>query len=293
MDSSRILIIGAAGQLGKALQAKYPNARAVDRDSFDMTDQTVVEAYDWSQVDVILNAAAYTNVDGAETPEGRSAAWRINATGPSYLSHVAANHDITLVHVSSDYVFDGTQVPHTETEHLTPLSVYGASKAAGDLAVSLAPKHYILRTTWLIGDGPNFVRTMLSLADRGISPSVVADQIGRLTFTDTLVEAINHLLSSDSPAGVYNVTGSGKSASWAEITREIYRLAGHSDLPVTYTTTSEYFAGKIADGVAIALRPLQSEMDLTKLVTTGYTPADWHTDLSIYINNQRNTHQEA
>src|SRR5688572_15073888 len=105
MDESRILIVGAYGQLGKALQAKYPKAIAVDRDTFDMTDWRMLSKYDWSKVGVILNAAAYTNVDGAETEEGRPLAWKINAQAIAYLTRIAVEHDITLVHVSTDYVF--------------------------------------------------------------------------------------------------------------------------------------------------------------------------------------------
>ena len=111
MDESRFLIVGAYGQLGKALQAKYPKAVAVDRDTFDMTDWGMIQGYDWSKFDVILNAAAYTNVDGAETAEGRPLAWKINATGPGYLSRIATEHELTLVHISSEYVFDGTKNP--------------------------------------------------------------------------------------------------------------------------------------------------------------------------------------
>src|SRR5260370_34747568 len=102
MDDSKFLIIGANGQLGKALQPKYPQATAVDRDEFDMTDWNAVSDYDWPRVEVILNAAAYTNVDGAETDEGRPQAWKINAAGAGYLSRVASQHNLTLVHVSSD-----------------------------------------------------------------------------------------------------------------------------------------------------------------------------------------------
>lgn len=153
MDDSRFLIIGAYGQLGKALQAKYPNAKAVDRDTFDMTDQTMIDAYDWSAVDVVLNAAAYTNVDGAESAEGRPLAWKINATGIGYISKAAAKNGATVVHISTDYVFDGTQTPHTEVEDFSPISVYGQTKAAGDIAVATNPKHYIIRISWLIGDG--------------------------------------------------------------------------------------------------------------------------------------------
>ncbi|HLZ15057.1 MAG TPA: NAD(P)-dependent oxidoreductase [Candidatus Saccharimonadales bacterium] len=279
MDDSRILIIGAYGQLGKALLAKYPKATPVDRDTFDMTDWEKVKNYDWSKVDVIINAAAYTNVDGAEAPEGREAAWKVNATGPGYLSKIATEHGLTLVHVSSDYVFDGTRDPHTEDEPFTPLGVYGQSKAAGDLAVGITPKHYILRTTWLIGDGPNFVRTMLNLAEKNVSPTVVADQVGRLTFTHALVDGVVTLLESKAEYGTYNLTNGGEPASWADITRTIFKDLGRDDLTVTDTTTEEYFKSK----PGVAPRPLKSSMDLTKIEATGLKLPDWRDDLKNYI----------
>ncbi len=278
MDDSKFVIIGAKGQLGTALREQYPNARAVDADELDITDRSAVEAFDWDGTTHILNAAAYTNVDGAETEEGRRAAWAINADAVANLVAVAAQYDAALVHISSDYVFDGTKEPHTEDEVFSPLSVYGASKAAGDLAVSLAPKFYLLRTTWVIGEGKNFVRTMLGLAEKGISPTVVADQIGRLTFTSELVRIIDHLLTTNVPAGTYNATNDGEPASWAEITREIFKAAG-ADLTVTDTTTAEYFAGK----EGIAPRPLLSVMDLGKLQAAGFTSRDWHDDLKEYV----------
>jgi len=279
MDESRIFIVGAYGQLGKALQAKYPQAQAVDRDTLDMTDQAMVEAYDWSNVDVILNAAAYTNVDGAETPEGRELAWKINAVGASYLTKAANKHNLTLVHVSSDYVFDGTKNPHTEDENYAPLGVYAQAKAAGDIVVSTAAQHYILRTSWVIGDGPNFVRTMMSLAEKNISPKVVADQVGRLTFTNTLVEAIDHLLQSKAAFGTYNVSNDGEPVHWADITRAIFQELGRDDLTVTNTTTAEYFASK----PGVAPRPLQSTLDLSKIKATGLSLRDWKQDLHDYI----------
>lgn len=282
MNDSKMLIIGAYGQLGKALQAQYPNAKAVDRDQFDMTDWAMLSAYDWSNVEVILNAAAYTNVDGAETLEGRKLAWQINATGPGYLSKIATQHDITLVHVSSEYVFDGTQEPHTESEPVTPLGVYAQAKAAGDIAVRTAPKHYIARTSWLIGDGPNFVRTMIGLAQKDISPTVVGDQIGRLTFTPTLVAAIDHLLQNNAEYGTYNVSNGGEPASWADVTRTIFKDLGRDDLTVTDTSTEEYFAGKRG----IAPRPLKSAFDLAKIQSSGFELTDWQTDLATYITNE-------
>ena len=186
---------------------------------------------------------------------------------------------MTLVHISSDYVFDGTKEPHSESEDFSPLSVYGASKAAGDLLVEQLDKFYLLRTTWVIGEGKNFVRTMLGLAEKNISPTVVDDQIGRLTFTSELVRIIDHLLSTEAPFGTYNATNDGPLESWADITRRIFRLAGRDDLTVTNTTTAEYFAGK--DG--IAPRPLGSDMSLDKLHDTGFISRDWVDDLSEYL----------
>ncbi|HSX29963.1 MAG TPA: NAD(P)-dependent oxidoreductase [Candidatus Saccharimonadales bacterium] len=279
MDDSRILIIGAYGQLGKALQAKYPSAIAVDRDQFDMTDWEMVHAYDWSKVDVIINAAAYTSVDEAETEEGRPIVWKINAVAPGYLSKVATEHDLTLVHVSSDYVFDGTRENHSETEDLAPLGVYAQTKAAGDIAVSVTPKHYIMRTHALIGEGHNFVRIMLGLAEKNISPSVVNDQITRLTFTPSLVDGIDHLLSSQAAYGVYNLSNDGEPTSWADITHLIFKEIGREDLVVTGVTTEEYFKSK----PHVAPRPLKSYFDLSKIKTAGYTPADWRAELHAYI----------
>lgn len=282
MDDSKIFIVGANGQLGTALREKYPKAKFADVSELDITDKSSVENFDWNGIEIILNAAAYTNVDGAETPEGRQAAWAVNADAVANLVAVAAQFDAVLVHISTDYVFDGTVESHAEDEAFAPLSVYGASKAAGDIAVSLAPKFYILRTSWVIGEGKNFVRTMLGLAEKGVSPTVVSDQVGRLTFTSELVRAIDHLLTAKAVFGTYNVTNSGESASWADITRKIFELAGHEELTVTDTSTAEYYAGK--EGVAP--RPLQSTLNLDKLTATGFTSRDWYDDLKDYVQKE-------
>lgn len=282
MDDSRILIIGAAGQLGTAFRNRFPNAIATDRDELDITDWESVKNFDWSKVDLILNAAAYTNVDGAETPEGRASAWNINAVAVSYLAKVANQHDLTIVHISSEYVFDGNKAPHTETEQFTPLGVYAQSKAAGDIAVATASKYYILRTSWVIGEGNNFVRTMMGLAAKNISPTVVDDQVGRLTFTETLVDATEHLLQTKAAYGTYNVSNSGEPASWADITRAIFSELERDDLTVTGTSTAEYFASK----PEAAPRPLKSEMDLQKILATGLILRDWNIDLHNYIQTE-------
>jgi dTDP-4-dehydrorhamnose reductase len=281
MDDSTIFIPGANGQLGTALKARYPNARTADVGEMDITKADSVSGYDWSGVKYILNAAAFTNVDGAETDEGRVAAWNVNATAVANLTRVATDNDIALVHISSDYVFDGTRSPHTEDEPLSPLGVYGQSKAAGDIVVSLAPKCYILRTSWVIGSGNNFVKTMLGLGQKGVAPTVVADQIGRLTFTGEIVKAIDHLLTNQTAYGTYNVSNSGDPASWADITRQIFKEAGFN-LAVTDTTTSEYYADK--DG--IAPRPLHSEFDLSKTKSTGLQLTDWRDDLAAYVKKE-------
>lgn len=282
MDASKIFIVGAKGQLGLALQVQYPGAKSVDIDELDITDRKSVEAFDWSGITHILNAAGYTNVDGAETDEGRVAAWQVNATAVGYLANVARQNDMTLVHISTDYVFDGKQKSHTEEEPYSPLSVYGASKAAGDLLVSQLPKHYILRSSWIIGEGKNFVRTMLELGQKGVSPSVVSDQIGRLTFTDELVRAIDHLLTKQPAAGVYNLSNQGESASWADITRKTFEFAGFNNLEVTDISTQEYYQGK--EGVAP--RPLNSTLDLDKIKSTGFDSETWQNALESYIHKE-------
>jgi len=282
MDASKFLIVGANGQLGQALQAQYLQARTADVAALDIADAGAVKAYDWSGVTHILNAAAYTNVDGAESPDGKEIAWRVNATAVANLAAATVEHDLTLVHISTDYVFDGTQNPHTETEPFSPLSVYGASKAEGDKAAASVPKHYILRTSWVIGEGKNFVRTMIGLGQKGISPTVVADQIGRPTFTSELVRAIDHLLTTQAPFGTYNLSNDGEPVSWAQLTRNIFTIAGFKDLTVTDTTTAEYFAGK----PGIAPRPLSSTFDLTKIRGTGFKSTDWHDDLRKYVEKE-------
>ncbi|HEU0266562.1 MAG TPA: bifunctional dTDP-4-dehydrorhamnose 3,5-epimerase family protein/NAD(P)-dependent oxidoreductase [Candidatus Saccharimonadaceae bacterium] len=273
----KVLITGANGQLGQALQALYADADCVDRDTLDISSPEVFTARRWKDYGLILNAAAYTAVDLAET-DGRADAWSANAVAVANLAQIARDNGITLVHISSDYVFDGTRDNHAEDEPFAPLGVYGQTKAAGDIAAGMAPQHYILRTSWVIGKGNNFVRTMKSLADRGIEPSVVSDQIGRLTFTDDLATATKHLVDTKAPYGTYNLSNDGEPASWADIAKAVYKLAGHDENEVTGVTTAEYYAGK----TDIAPRPLKSTLDLTKIKSTGFTPRNWREALNDY-----------
>lgn len=275
----KTIIVGANGQLGRAFQALYPDAECVDRDTLDVSSPDVFTARHWRDYGTILNAAAYTAVDLAETEEGRRNAWKANATAVANLAQIARENNITLVHVSSDYVFDGTTELHTEDEDFAPLGVYGQSKAAGDIAAASAPRHYIARTSWVIGDGNNFVRTMQTLAEKGVKPSVVDDQVGRLTFTSDLADGIKHLLETGAPYGTYNISNDGESASWAEIAAEVYEHSGKSRSDVTPVTTEEYYAGK----ESIAPRPLQSTLDLEKIKSTGFAPRNWQQALHDYL----------
>ncbi len=282
MNTESICITGAGGQLGKALVERYPAALVLTRNQLNIADPAAVADYDWGDIDTIINAAAYTKVDEAESASGRQQAWRVNAQAVRELAKTCTERDMTFVHVSSEYVFDGTASPHTEAEYPSPLGVYGQSKAAGDMAASMVPKHYIARTSWVIGDGPNFVRTMVNLANRNIEPKVVDDQVGRLTFTSTLVDAIDRLLADKAEYGVYNVTNSGDVASWADVTRQIFDHLDRKELAVHRVATDEYFREK----PNAAPRPLKSTLDLKKIRSIGVDPPDWRLDLRSYVRRQ-------
>lgn len=296
MDPKRTLVTGANGQLGQAIRS-YVEANNLqgfeftDIDTFDFSDPAAYAQYDWSLYGTIINAGAYTAVDKAETPEGRALAWKANAEGPALLAQVATQYHLTLVHVSSDYVFDGTAEEHREDEAFAPLGVYGQSKAAGDIAVAMTPKHYIVRSSWVIGQGHNFVKTMIMLSDRVADPedglnqvTVVDDQYGRLTFTEDMANAIFFLLNNNAPYGTYNVTGSGDSVSWAAIAQEVFAQANGNGEQVKPISTEEYFANATAP---VSPRPTYSTLDLTKIEQTGFEPTNWRESLHAYVADAR------
>lgn len=280
----KTLVLGAGGQLGLALRAAYsgvPHIEFAERAEFDMAAGDLESARRWSDYDTVINAAAYTAVDAAESAQGRAAAWATNVRAVTDLVRVAAAHRLTVVHISSDYVFDGTASgAYREDDPVAPLGVYGQTKAAGDLIVATLPRHYILRTSWVIGQGRNFVRTMMSLAERGVDPSVVDDQFGRLTFTSELARAIRHLTETAAPYGIYNVTGSGPVGSWLEVARRTFALAGHDPARVSGVSTAAYFATATDP---VAPRPANGALDLTKIESTGFIPADADDMLAEYI----------
>ncbi|WP_194397777.1 dTDP-4-dehydrorhamnose reductase [Microbacterium atlanticum] len=280
----RTLVIGASGQLGRALRAELGDAAHIEyatRADLDLAAPDVAAQRRWRDYRVIINAAAHTAVDAAETADGRREAWAVNVGGVSTLARIAAENDITLVHVSSDYVFDGSlDRPYTEADPLCPLGVYGQSKAAGDAIVSTVPRHYIVRTSWVIGDGKNFVRTMASLAERGVDPSVVDDQFGRPTFTVDIARAIRHLVDSGADYGVYNVTGAGEPTAWADVARAVFSALGHDEARVSGVSTADYFASATGP---IAPRPVNSVLALDRITGAGYEPAPWRERLRDYL----------
>lgn len=293
MPPKRTLVAGCNGQLGRAVRAIANELRVdanfdwTDRNEFDMSDPAEYSKINWDLYGTVINCGAYTAVDKAETPKGRMDAWKANAVGPALLARTCTEHGITLVHISSDYVFDGTCEQHYEEEPLSPLNVYGQSKAAGDLAVAGCPHHYILRTSWVVGDGQNFVKTMVGLSNRIADPkdtldrvTVVDDQFGRLTFTRDLARAIFHLLGQHAPFGVYNCTGLGAVRSWADIAKTCFAIANGNSDKVTPVSTDCYYQKSKEQ---VAPRPRYSTLDIRKLVSTGFEMHDWESELEQYV----------
>jgi dTDP-4-dehydrorhamnose reductase len=274
------VIVGANGQLGRALQRQFPDAVALDRSALDVTDADAVRRYPWADVDVVLNAAAWTAVDAAEDPANAEAVRAANVDAVGHLARAVEAAGATLVHISSEYVFDGRHDgPIPEDLPANPLSVYGQSKADGDAQAASVTRHYLVRTTWVVGQGSNFVRTMAGLADRGVSPTVVDDQIGRPTFTADLAAGIAHLLRTQAPHGTYNLTNSGEPASWADVAVAVFAARGRSADDVGRISTEKYFADK----PQAAVRPLNSVLDLSKIAATGFVPRDWRTALAAHL----------
>jgi dTDP-4-dehydrorhamnose reductase len=214
-----VLVLGASGQLATHLRELAPRAVYWGRDKLDLRRPANVRAaIEAHRPAVIVNAAAYTAVDKAESE--RDEAWAVNAEAPAMLARAAAALDVPLIHISTDYVFDGTKEGEYEVEDpCRPLSAYGASKLGGELAVrSLCPKHWILRTSWVFSEfGANFVKTMLRLAGEREELRVVADQVGRPTYAGDLARLVARLAEPGAqmrlPFGTHHAVG-GAPTSW-------------------------------------------------------------------------------
>ena len=286
----KILLTGCNGQLGRAIQKEYGDTVEFLRTDFiDAEGITRLDISDIDQVmnfaraekpDAIINCAAFTNVDGCETNE--DAAFKANAIGPRNLAIASREIGAKLIHVSTDYVFEGNGTrPYVETDTPNPVSAYGRTKLAGEQFVrDFADRYFILRTAWLYGDGKNFVKTMLGAAQSRDEVSVVCDQKGSPTSAVELAKMI-HFLEPTENYGIFHATCEGDT-NWAEFTEEIYRKAGLST-KVNHLTSEEY----AAMNPAAANRPKYSILEnrMLKLTTDKFMMADWHDALDYYLQN--------
>jgi dTDP-4-dehydrorhamnose reductase len=240
----RWLVTGASGMLGRdlvdVLGAAGEEVTAVTRSDLDVTDATAVAAAVPGH-EVVVNAAAWTDVDGAE--EHETEATRINGLAPQLLAAACAAEGARLVQVSTDYVFDGAaDRPYAEDAPLAPRSAYGRSKAAGEAAVrALLPgSAYLVRTAWLYGEhGGNFVRTMARLESERDTVDVVDDQVGQPTWSRELARGVHRLVAADAPPGTYHATAAGQT-SWYGLARAVFEELGADPGRVRPTTTDRY-----------------------------------------------------
>lgn len=276
----KILLTGANGQLGRCFQDRLPTGWqvwATDAAELDITDrQAVLDAVKAYQPDAIVNAAAYTAVDKAENEPELAAL--INKTGPENLAVAGKQYGARLVHVSTDYVFDGSATqPYVETDKTNPLGVYGKTKLDGEIAVAdVLPQAIIVRTAWVFSEyGNNFVKTMLRLGKERETLNVVADQRGCPTYAGDIAQAIIDLLTKGVAGGVYHFCGD-EEVSWYEFTKEIFSEAIKQGIitkgpRVEAITTAQY--------PTPARRPAYSTLNCQKLIKQGVVKSDWKTAL--------------
>lgn len=275
-----ILVTGSHGMLGTDLMELLKSDSAVraagaDIGEVDITDAvSVEECLELEQPDIVVNCAAYTNVDGSESQEGTARA--VNALGPELLARACDARKIRLVHVSTDYVFDGRKTaPYLPDDEPCPLGVYGRSKLAGERAVAVnCSNHLIVRTAWLYGaHGPNFVTTVLRLARERDCLRVVSDQVGSPTFAKDLARLLRALALTDA-VGITHATNAG-SCSWYEFALEIVGLAG-LDTPVQPISTAQY--------PTPARRPANTVLDCSRTdLLTGIERRHWRDALAEFI----------
>lgn len=279
----KIFVTGCNGQLGRAINVKYANNADIelintDVDNLDITDITAVcKVIEEVKPYAIINCAAHTAVDKCETDWDN--AYKINAVGPRNLAIAASKAGAKLVHVSTDYVFAGDAgEPYREYDNTNPVSAYGKTKLEGEKYVKeFCKEHFIVRTAWLYGDGNNFVKTMLRLAENNKEVNVVCDQIGSPTSTAVLADIIDNLVFTEN-YGTFHGTCEGV-CSWADFAEEIFRLAGKST-KVNHIT-SEQYAELFPNA---AKRPAYSVLDNYMLrVTKGYVAKEWKKAIAEYI----------
>ena len=284
-----ILLTGKNGQVGRELQrslAALGDLVALGRQEADFTDLTALEAaVQRAAPDVIVNAAAYTAVDGAETD--RATAYRVNAEAVGELAHIAAQRDAWLVHYSTEYIFDGNSIaPYRENDPAAPLSIYGESKLAGEEAVRRSGcRHLLLRTSWVYGsDGGSFMRAILKRAMERETIEVVVDQTGAPTGADLIADVTAHCLRrvlndralAGAASGTYHLTAGGQVTRY-EYARYLVEEAIKAGAKLR-TTPDRVVPVPGSAYVTPAKRPANSLLDTTKIRTTfGVTLPDWKT----------------
>lgn len=288
MKPRNILVTGADSKVGRALQPLLPDAEFTTKDDLDITSPDIDQLRSWRQYDTIINLSSYANVDESEQPAGRIQAWDSNVKSAANLARLATTYKITLIQLSADYVFDGTERSYDEDSPLSPINVYGQTMAAAEAAVATSPMHYIIRTGWIVGDGRNFVDTMCSYAKDGLKPHVVNDQVGRLTFADDIADFIYKIIGRSQNSnpigyGIYNYTGDGIPASWADVARRVYELTGASADSIVNITTDEYQK----ENSSVATRPLSNILELDRVRLLGFQPKDWEKELKSYLKKEK------
>jgi len=278
----RVLVTGARGQLGcdvmGALQKRGYDAMGVDVEEMDITDAGAVgQVFDKLRPDAVIHCAAWTAVDAAQDNE--DACRRVNALGTENIAKACARTGCKMMYISTDYVFGGQGETPWQADccDYAPLSVYGRTKLEGELAVaSLLERFFIVRIAWVFGkNGKNFVRTMLSLADKYDTLRVVCDQVGTPTYTPDLARLLVDMIGTEK-YGVYHATNEGGYISWYEFACEIFRQSG-KNVSVQPVTTAEY-------GLSKAARPMNSRLDKSKLVRKGFEPLPhWRDALKRYL----------
>ncbi|GKQ43151.1 NAD(P)-dependent oxidoreductase [Companilactobacillus sp. RD055328] len=277
----KILITGANGQLGTELRYLLDQNNmeytGTDAKELDITDASSVDSYfSLNKPELVLHCAAYTAVDAAEEEPGKTINHKVNVDGTKNIAEAAEKIGATLVYVSTDYVFDGTNLDMYKEDAITnPKNEYGIAKAAGEEAVaSIMSKYYIMRTSWVFGEyGKNFVYTMLNLSKTHDKLTVVDDQVGRPTWTKTLAEFILYAIQNDIEYGLYNLSNEGQ-CSWYEFASEILKDTKTTVSPVT----SDEYPQK-------AYRPKHSVMDLSKAEATGFEIPTWQEALHEFVKN--------
>ena len=273
----KIFLTGANGQLGRELQKRLQGTDflATDMQELDITDEAAVSAMIGQyRPDAVIHGAAWTQVDAAE--EKVDLAFKVNAIGSQNIALACRECGAAMVYISTDYVFDGQLGrAYVETDATNPLSIYGKSKYAGEvLARQANDRLFVLRTAWLYGDGPNFVRTMLKLGQEREELQVVDDQYGCPTSTVDLAEAALRIIRTKR-YGTYHAVNSGVT-TWYGFAKKIFELAGNTKVKVTPVTTEQF--------VRPAPRPAYSPMDTRLLrLALGWSPRPWEEALAEYL----------